>query len=117
VSGSLIVTNDTTVLTGTAMPNAFALYFQGGQTVGGGLGAAFGDGLRCTAGVLLRMGIKMNSMGQSQYPEPGYQPVSVRGFCNAGNVRQYQIWYRNAASFCSTLTFNLSNGVQITWGL
>jgi hypothetical protein len=25
------------------------------------------------------------------------------------------VWYRNAASFCTVDTFNLSNGVSVTW--
>ena len=33
-----------------------------------------------------------------------------------GNVtRSYQVWYRNAANFCQPETFNLSNGVAVTW--
>ncbi|MEY4775009.1 MAG: hypothetical protein RIT40_2044, partial [Planctomycetota bacterium] len=27
----------------------------------------------------------------------------------------YQVWYRNAAAFCSAETFNLTNGVLATW--
>ena len=27
----------------------------------------------------------------------------------------YQVWYRNAASFCTPSTFNLTNGVLVTW--
>jgi hypothetical protein len=29
----------------------------------------------------------------------------------------YQVWYRNAASFCTPSTFNLSNGIEIAWDL
>jgi hypothetical protein len=25
------------------------------------------------------------------------------------------VWYRNAAVFCTASTFNLSNGLQVTW--
>jgi hypothetical protein len=34
----------------------------------------------------------------------------------APGVRTYQAWYRNAAAFCTASTFNLTNGVQLTWG-
>jgi len=31
-------------------------------------------------------------------------------------VRIYQVWYRNAApAFCTSATFNLSNGWQVHW--
>ena len=32
-----------------------------------------------------------------------------------GSVRNYQVWYRNAAAFCTTDTFNLTNGVRARW--
>jgi len=30
-------------------------------------------------------------------------------------TRIYQVWYRNAASFCTSATFNFSNGVAAFW--
>jgi hypothetical protein len=75
----------------------------------------FGDGLRCAAGSVIRLGTKVNILGASQYPTGGDQSVSVRGACAAGDVRTYQIWYRNAASFCTASTFNLTNGWQQVW--
>jgi hypothetical protein len=33
----------------------------------------------------------------------------------AAGTRTYQCWYRNAAAFCTPSTFNLTNGVLITW--
>jgi hypothetical protein len=35
---------------------------------------------------------------------------------NAGDTRDYQVYYRDPASFCTSDTFNLTNGVQVTWG-
>jgi hypothetical protein len=32
-----------------------------------------------------------------------------------GGLRTYQVWYRNAANFCTSSTFNLTNGVAIQW--
>jgi hypothetical protein len=29
--------------------------------------------------------------------------------------RAYQLWYRDAASFCTASTFNLTNAVEIAW--
>jgi hypothetical protein len=114
-SGTGSVSTDTLVLTGNGMPDSSALYFQGTTQQGGGAGAAFGDGKRCAGGSVIRLGTKVNSLGSSQYPVGADQPISVRGACNAGDVRTYQIWYRNAAAFCTANTFNLSNGWQQVW--
>jgi len=53
-------------------------------------------------GSVVRLAMKTNLSGDSQYPE-------------AGDVRTYQVWYRNAAAFCTPATFNLSNGLRTTW--
>jgi hypothetical protein len=114
-SGSPSLTADTLLLLGSGMPNSSVLYFQGTAQLGGGLGVAFGDGLRCVAGTIVRLGTKTNVAGASQYPAAGDLPVSVRGMITAPGTRNYQMWYRNAAAFCTTSTFNLSNGLQIAW--
>ncbi|MCY2960603.1 MAG: hypothetical protein NTY35_10600 [Planctomycetota bacterium] len=116
-SGAASVAGDTLVLSGSGMPNASALYFQGSSAVAGGAGAAFGDGLRCAGGAVTRLGTKTNAAGSSQYPVAGDIPVSVRGVVAPGDARVYQVWYRNAASFCTPDTFNLTNGVRVTWGV
>jgi len=115
-SGTASVAADTLVLQGSGMPNASALYFQGTTATAGGLGAAFGDGLRCAGGAVIRLGTKTNASGASQFPVGGDPLISVRGVVTPGDQRVYQVWYRNAASFCTTDTFNLTNGVRVTWG-
>jgi hypothetical protein len=57
-----------------------------------------------------------NVGGASQYPEVGDPSVSVKGNILAPGTRTYQVWYRNAASFCTIDTFNLTNGLSIVWG-
>ncbi|MBL8862467.1 MAG: hypothetical protein JNK02_10705 [Planctomycetes bacterium] len=114
-AGTASVAADTFALTGNGMPDSSALYFQGTSQQSGGAGAAFGDGLRCAAGSVIRLGTKVNILGTSQYPTGGDQAVSVRGATSPGDVRTYQIWYRNAAAFCTASTFNLSNGWQQVW--
>jgi len=113
--GLASVANDTLSLIGSQMPNSSALYFQGTAPAGSGLGLVFGDGLRCAGGSVIRLGTKFNVAGSSSYPGAGDQPVSVRGLNAPGDVRHYQIWYRNAAAFCTTDTFNLTNGLGLTW--
>jgi len=111
-TGAASLANDTLVLAGSGMPNSSALYFQGTTQVA----TAFGDGLRCAGGSVVRLGTKLNAAGASQYPAAGDPTVSVRGLVtSSGSLRTYQCWYRNAASFCTPSTFNLSNGVAITW--
>ncbi|MBL8861098.1 MAG: hypothetical protein JNK02_03720 [Planctomycetes bacterium] len=115
-TGTASVSADSLVLAGAAMPNSSALYFQGTAASAAGAGVAFGDGLRCAAGAVIRLGTKQNIGGGSQYPAAGDPPVSVRGVNAPGDVRTYQVWYRNAAAYCTASTFNLTNGWQLTWG-
>ena len=114
-TGTASVAADSVVLTGSGMPDSSALYFQGTAQAGAGAGTAFGDGLRCAGGSILRLGLKVNLLGTSNYPAAGDQSVSVRGAVTAGSTNTYQIWYRNGAAFCTASTFNLTNGYQITW--
>ncbi len=112
-SGTSSIGADTLVLLGTGMPSSSALYFQGTTQIS----SPFGDGLRCAGGTITRLGTKTNDgSGASQYPVPGDLSVSVRGGCVAGDIRTYQCWYRNAAAFCTPSTFNLTNGLSVTWG-
>ncbi len=117
-SGSASVTADTLVLAGSRMPNAPALYFQGTSAQSGGAGMVLGDGVRCAGGTVIRLGTKVNTGGVSQYPSVGDPNVSVRGLIpGGGGARYYQVWYRNAANFCTASTFNLTNGIEVTWSL
>jgi len=46
---------------GSQMTNSSALYFQGTTQMAGGAGIAFGDGLRCAGGSIVRLGTKTNA--------------------------------------------------------
>ncbi len=113
--GTPSIANDTVVLQGSLMPNSSALYFQGTTQQNGGLGSTFGDGLRCAGGAVTRLGTQTNVAGSSVYPAGAQLHVSVKGTVTSPGVRTYQAWYRNAAVFCTPSTFNLTNGLQITW--
>ena len=102
---------DTLVLRGANMPDSSALYFQGTTATSG----LFGDGLRCAGGSVRRLGAKTNSGGASLHPASGDAPISATGAIGAPGERHYQVWYRNAAAFCGPDTFNLTNGVRVTW--
>jgi hypothetical protein len=114
-TGSATIANDQLVLVGTGLQNSSALYFQGTSAVSAGAGVPFGDGLRCVGGSVRRLGVKVASNNGSQYPGPGDDPVSVRGAVTAPGQRIYQVWYRDAASFCTTGTFNLTNALSVNW--
>ncbi len=115
--GSAQASNDTLTLFSTGMPSsASCLFFQGSTPSNSGLGSVFGDGLRCAAGSVIRLGTKTASAGSASYPVGADLDVSVRGAVPlAGAVRYYQAWFRNAAAFCTSSTFNLSNGLRVTW--
>lgn len=114
-SGVASVGSDTIRLGATGMPNAAALFFQGGTRVANGNGAAFGDGLSCVGGPIVRLGVVPVSGGSAYYPRPGNLPVSVRGMVSAGDVRHYQAWYRDAQSWCTPATFNYTQARTLTW--
>lgn len=115
--GNVVVGADTLQLlsaqTGIGTPQVF---FQGTGLVNSGLGTPFGDGLWCVAGSILRLAVKSSdALGFARYPEATDPPVSVQGAVPAGATRAYQVWYRDAGSFCTSATHNLTNGVVVAW--
>jgi hypothetical protein len=117
-SGTPSISADSVTLWGSGMPSSSALYFQGSTAQNGGLGTAFGDGFRCAGGSVVRLRTLLNVSGASQYPSMTGDPsLSTLGGASGGQLLRYQIWYRNAAAFCTPSTFNLTNGVAIAWTL
>ncbi len=114
-SGLSSIASDSLTLYGTGMPNSSALYFQGTSLQSSGAGTVFGDGLRCAGGAVLRLGLKLNVGGASTHPSVGDSPISVASGVVPGDTRFFQVWYRNAAAFCTASTFNLTNGVSAIW--
>ena len=41
--------------------------------------------------------------------------IATKGGCAAGDVKRYQLWYRDPNTTPCGAAFNLSNGVEITW--
>ncbi len=112
-TGTASIANDTVILQGSGMPNSSCLYFQGTTSTN----TTFGDGKRCAAGTVIRLATKTNICNASQHPSGIGLPISVQGAVTAPGVRHYQAWYRNAAAFCTTATFNLTNSLTINWTL
>ncbi|MFO1010690.1 MAG: PQQ-dependent sugar dehydrogenase [Planctomycetota bacterium] len=110
------VSNDSLVLDANHLPTSTALFFQGTDPENGGAGTVLGDGLLCVGGSLIRLRTKPISASGVSFPEPGDPSVSVRGLVPAaGATRNYQLWYRNAASWCTPATFNTTNAVRVLW--
>ncbi|MBI5362070.1 MAG: VCBS repeat-containing protein [Planctomycetes bacterium] len=121
-NGALLSANgtlnpDTAVLLGSGMPTtASAIYLKGDAY--NAAGAPFGDGVLCTSGALIRLRTKTNVAGASRFPDVGDPLLSVRGATPPGSGLQawYQTYYRNAAgAFCPPETFNVTNGLAMTW--
>jgi hypothetical protein len=115
VEADLLTGNDSVVLHVTGMPaGAPLLFFQGTSNA---LNIAFGDGTLCTSGSIIRLRVKINVGGASQFPEPGDPSVSATGGITLGSgaTRYYQAYYRDAGPFCTPNTFNMTNGISLTW--
>jgi len=117
-SGAPTMSTDTIRLTCSSLPpTTTAVFFQGTSDVGGGGGNAFGDGLRCVAGTIVRIGTKLVSGGTTTLGyEAGGPVISVQGGVPAtGGVRYYHVWYRNGADWCTPATFNTTNAIRVVW--
>ncbi len=116
-NGTPSIQNDTFVLTGSSMPaTATALFVQSAGIDHGGLGTQLGDGLRCISGASVRLAVKSNVGGSSSFPAAGDPKISILGGLSAGATRYYHVWYRdNNAGFCTSATYNYTNGITATW--
>jgi hypothetical protein len=105
---------DTSALRIEGVPGTSScLFFQGTASSNA---MPFGDGLRCVAGNVVRIGTANASGGVATFPPAGGSTLSSLGFLPInGGRRTYQTWYRNSANFCTTSVFNMSNGLDIAW--
>ncbi len=115
-TGDARLSHDTFVLDCSGLTNSACIFAQGDAAAAGGIGVAFGDGLRCIGGQVYRLAVKSSSNGTSSYPSAGDPHVSFSGQVQMPGTRYYQLRYRNAAAFCTSDTFNLSNGLEVVWG-
>jgi hypothetical protein len=115
-SGTASVTNDSLALTVDGVSNTVVSFFQGTQASAAGAGVPFGDGLRCATGTVIRLGSKQAVANVAHHPGAGDVPLSMRGAIPPfGGTRIYQVWFRNAAAFCTSATFNWSSGLAVSW--
>lgn len=117
-SGFASIACDSFLLSGSAMPNTTAIYFQGTAPMNSGFGSPLGDGLLCAGGTVVRLRMETNTNTGSQFPTSGQASISVRGGITSPGTRIYQAWYRDPTpSFCTPANFNFTNAVQATWVL
>jgi len=118
--GEARVGADTLTLDATILPpGTSTMFLQGSSLQNGGNGTPFGDGLRCVAGVVVRLGQRTAPGGWASLgARPGDAPLSTTGGVPAvGGTRYYQAWFRNSAVFCTTATFGFTNASEVTWGV
>lgn len=116
--GVASTTADTLQLFASGMPpGVTCLFFQGSGSINGALGAPFGDGVRCAASPIRRLGsVATSGAGGALFPALGSPSVSSAGAVPAaGATFVYQVWYRNSASFCTPETTNYTNALVVAW--
>jgi hypothetical protein len=116
-SGFVSTTQDTFRLDATNLPpnGSQVTFFQGTLA---NAGTVFGDGIRCAVGAVVRLATVSSTNGNASigFGVSGSGLVSVSGMIPAtGGARFYQVNYRNAAVFCTTASFNVTNGVRAVW--
>ena len=89
-------------------PGEPALLYSGVNRIQSGQGVLFGDGLRCTGGAVVRLGVQFsNPIGEAFWaPELPWPP---------GTERHFQVWYRNTPAPACGSGFNLSNGYTVVF--
>ena len=120
-SGSLVP--DALVLTQQGeLTTSLSIFLQGDAEVSPSV--PFGDGLRCTAGVLKRLYVANASAGSVSAPQPGDPSVTARSALLGdpiapGSTRHYQVYYRDPnLSFCpgpQGSSFNAGNALRVLW--
>lgn len=111
-TGSAGTGADDLTLGGSRLPLAApCLLVVGSTAVQGGAGVAFGDGLRCVGGAVTRLGVKLSGPTGAVVYGPGLGGI---GGWQAGDVRRFQIGYRDPLGPCGT-GFNFSNGIEIVF--
>lgn len=89
-----------------------ALAFAGLNAVQSGNGATFGDGLRCAGGSIARLGVSAADGAGAASWGPG---LGAAGGWSGGDMRRFQIWYRDPSGGPCATGFNLSNGLEVSF--
>ena len=114
-SGVAKVDEDSLVLTASGLPApSFGLFYSGVNQPQGGAGKLFGNGLRCVAQGVNRLEV-VSTVAGTVSTSVG---LAAADGVVAGETRNYQFWYRDAAAGTSCIDlFNATNGISVTWEL
>ena len=109
------VANDTLQLVAGGLPTSGLALFLAGDAYAPP--AAFGDGLLCASGFLRRFGRQSAQGGLASFPLSGSVSVSAASATtpSSGALRVYQAYFRSAAPFCTSATFNATNALVVVW--
>jgi hypothetical protein len=112
--GAPLASADTLTLSADGLiPSQPGLYFQGNNAINSGAGNPFGDGLRCAGGGVQRLEVLFaDPTGASATTTT----ISSAGSVSPGDLKRYQLWYRDPLTSPCGAGFNLSNGLEIPWG-
>ena len=121
-SGTASLSADTLVLMSSLEgPTSVSIFFQGDSPTAP---LVYGDGLRCSGGVLKRLYVKSAIGGVAIAPEAGDLSITIRSAAlgspiPANGTRYYQVYYRDdVAPFCPSPTgnnWNVSNALSVLW--
>lgn len=112
VSGSNSIGTDDMLFVGDQLPaQKPAILFSGLNPANGGAGLLFGDGLLCTTGGIQRYGIDFSDANGGVSWGPGF----LAGQFSPGDVRNFQVWFRDPSSGPCGTGFNTSNAAGLTF--
>ena len=106
-----VAADDLALVASHLPPHVSTLLIQGTQRARGGDGAAFGDGLRCVGGSLVRFPPRSSSSSGTATFGPG---LAASGGWTAGRTENFQAWYRDNGGPCGS-GINLSSARAMTF--
>ena len=109
------ISNDSLLLIATnLMPpsGGICIFVQGNAIIAR---TPFGAGLRCFSGALLRIGVRPIVTGTSMLGMPVTAGVSVLGGITSPGAYNYAVYYRDVGTTACPQTFNVTNGLKVTW--
>jgi hypothetical protein len=105
-------TDDLRLQVSGLLPGQPALLFAANNSLAGGSGLLFGDGLRCAGGGAVRLGVRSSSsLGEATWG-PGLAAAAAWG---GGQTRRFQCWYPDPVGSPCGSGFNFSSAVEVSF--
>jgi Tol biopolymer transport system component len=116
-SGRPSVSQDELVLVAHRLvPTTGVLFVQSGTSFTTATAPAFGDGVRCVGGNILRLTTRIATADAALLGVAQDARVSALGhLTSAGGTRYYQACYRNTLPYCTSATLNSTNSIRVDW--